>query len=74
MELHLIDIQGTKTYATEKNAIKAVDKVFPNKIIANEPGLIRYFIARNREGRYFPIFIGEVALQYGLHFHFNIIG
>lgn len=63
-----IKLEPNKTYATEANAIKAVEKKFPE---AGNDGL-RYFIQWTPEGRCFPVFVGEKALQHGVHFHFNV--
>lgn len=63
----LTKIIAAKTYATEANAIKAVEK----HDISPE---LRYFIMRNDEGRFFPVFIGMKAIEAGMHFRFNCIG
>lgn len=61
------EIVANKTYATEANAIKAVEKVgFSDNL--------RYFVMRTAEGRFFPVFIGMAAIEAGVHFHFNVIG
>ena len=63
----LVTIEPSKTYATEANAIRAVEK--------KEAALgdIRYFIHRTPEGRFFPVFIGVAALNNGAHWHFNVV-
>lgn len=66
----LIKLEANRTYATEANAIKAVEKKFPE---ASNDGLT-YFLQRTEDGRYFPVFLGERALQAGVHFHFNVAG
>jgi hypothetical protein len=54
-----------KTYATPENAQKAVEKtVFRD---------LDYVIAVDSTGRYFPLFVGQSALQSGVHFKFAII-
>ena len=67
-----VEITPTKTYATVENAHKAVAKKFPANPDAfhNE---LRYMVMTHSDGRFFPVFIGTKALQYGVHFHFNII-
>lgn len=65
----LITIEANKTYATEANAVKAVEKKFP--AVGNDN--LRYFIQRTADGRFFPIFIGQAAAQAGAHFHFNVV-
>lgn len=57
-----------KTYATEANAQKAVDKKFSKELQDN----LHWFIAE-QNGRFFPVFVGEKALQRGAHFHFNCV-
>lgn len=60
-------ITATKTYKTADNARKAVAKV----------GLegIRHFIMQDADtGRFFPVFVGQEAMQNGAHFHFNVVG
>lgn len=65
---NLINITPNKTYKTRENAAKAADKLFGNH------KELRYFIHTHTDGRFFPVFVGESALQAGVHFHFNIIG
>jgi len=66
----LIKLEANRTYATEANAIKAVEKKFPEA--SNDR--LTYFLQRTEDGRYFPVFLGERALQAGAHFHFNVAG
>ncbi|TXG97714.1 MAG: hypothetical protein E6R08_06240 [Nevskiaceae bacterium] len=64
-----IKLEAPKTYATEENAIKAVEKKFPSE---NNDGLT-YIMGRTEDGRFFPIFIGERAIQAGVHFTFHVV-
>lgn len=64
-----IKLEPNKTYSTEANAIKAVEKKFPE---ADNDGL-RYFLQRTEEGRFFPVFIGQSAVHAGVHFHFHVV-
>ena len=57
---------GTKTYATEINADKAVAKAGLEKF--------RHFIMRTSDNRFFPVFVGQEAVQAGVHFQFHIVG
>ena len=62
----------TKTYASEANAVKAVEKVFP----AGGNGDLRYIVVPvTVEGklRYSPLFVGNSAIEAGAHFHFNCV-
>lgn len=59
-------IEPTKTYATEANADAAVAKKNFSEL--------RHFMMTTKEGRWFPVFVGEVAIQAGVHFHFNVVG
>jgi hypothetical protein len=63
-----IQISQNKTYATEANADKAVEKLYGKNTH------LRYFIAWTQEGRCYPVFIGASATQFGVHFHFNVVG
>ena len=58
-------IEASKTYATEANAERAVEKAG----LAN----IRHFMMRDEAGRWFPVFVGQEAFLAGVHFHFNVI-
>jgi hypothetical protein len=59
-------ITAPKTYASKDNARKAVAKIGAENL--------RHFYMQNDEGRWFPVFVGQEALQAGIHFHFNIVG
>ena len=60
------NIIPTKTYATKVNAQKAVaQKGFEG---------YRHFMTQTESGRWFPVFVGQDALQAGVHFHFNVVG
>lgn len=65
----LMNLQWNKSYATEANAIKAVEKKFPE---SQNDGLT-YFLQRTNDGRFFPVFVGERALHAMVHFHFNVV-
>lgn len=65
----LITLTPNKTYATHDNALKAVQKTS-----FNEDPKLRYMILKTEENRYFPVFLGEPALQAGAHFHFCVLG
>lgn len=60
------ELNSAKTYATEENARKTVKKLGFNDL--------RHFITCNKEGRFFPVFVGQEALQAGVHFHFTVVG
>lgn len=60
------EITTTKTYKTVDGARKAVEKAgFED---------LRHFMMLTAEGRFFPVFVGEVAVQRGVHYRFNIVG
>lgn len=65
----LITLEMTKTYATRENAIKAVEKKFP----ASDSDNLRYMTLQHTDGRWYPVFIGQQALQAGVHFHFHVV-
>lgn len=61
------ELTASKTYATKDNVRKAVAKL----------GLqdLRYFIfCTEGTQRFFPVFVGQDALQRGAHFHFSVVG
>lgn len=66
---HHIAFTPAKTYATQANAIKAVQAKFgPQEEFASSE--LRYVICTTEEGRFYPVFIGQSAIQRGAHFHF----
>lgn len=68
----LINLTPNKTYKTRENAIKAVEKFMEGKDHAIYESQT-YFIHTHEDGRFFPVFVGERAVQAMLHFHFNVI-
>lgn len=66
----LINIQGVRTYATRENAEKAVAKAFGDSPTGDT---VIYFIHTGEDGRFFPVFVGQSALQNLLHFKFNVV-
>ena len=67
---HLIQITPVKTYKTPENAKVAVEKKCPAEACRN----LRYVIMPHTDGRFFPVFIGQECLRYGIQFEFNVIG
>ena len=67
----LITLTPNRTYATEENAVKAVLKVFPAE--AEWCSGLTYILQATPEDRFFPVFIGERALQAQAHFHFCVV-
>lgn len=65
----LLTLTPNKTYATEANAIRAVEKRFPE---SDNDGL-RYILQRTPDGRFYPVFIGNSAVHAGVHFHFHVV-
>lgn len=66
----LINLEPNKTYATRENAVKAVEKKFGGEQYAH----LTYIIHTHTDGRFFPVFLGERAVQAMVHFHFNVAG
>lgn len=60
------EITPVKTYATKENARKAVEKKGHEEY--------RHFYMVTEEGRWFPVFVGQDAMQNGVHFHWNVVG
>jgi hypothetical protein len=65
-----LEMTPAKTYATRENAIKAVEKAFANRQTRDER--LDFVVVVNAEGRFFPMFLGERAIQAGMHFHFCV--
>jgi hypothetical protein len=66
----LFELTPVRTYATRENAIKAVQKFYGDRTFERRQS---YFIAVHSDGRFFPVFVGERAIQAGVHFKFNVI-
>lgn len=64
----LITLNSERTYASEARAVAAAEKRF-----GSETDGLRYFIARNAEGRFFPVFIGSAAIDRAVYFHFPVV-
>lgn len=58
-----ITLTSSKLYATEENAVKAVQKRFPDCTF-------RFIIVNDKDGKFYPICLGPDALTAGTHFHF----
>ena len=72
MTISLLNMTPAKTYATRDNAIKAVDKAFGPRVTQTGFEKLDFVIVANAEGRFFPLFLGERAIQAGVHFHFCV--
>lgn len=59
-----------QTYATVENAVKAVEKKYGSDDLHQNQ---TYIIAVAEDGRFVPVFIGERAVQAGIHIHFTCI-
>jgi len=64
-----ITFSQPKTWATKPNMERAIAK-YP---ALSEPR-IRYIAMQTPEGRYYPIFIGQSAIEAGAYFHFCTVG
>lgn len=72
------EITPNKTYANMttleravKRYIEAVGRVARKN--GDVPPHFRYIVMRTEEGRLFPVFLGQEAITWGTHFHFNIL-
>lgn len=69
------NIEFTRTYATEANAEKAVEKLL-GKDHAKEASNLSYSILPvvvDGKIRYGVLFYGMRAIEAGIHFHFNCV-
>lgn len=55
------NLSGFKTYKTYANAVKAAEKEVGD-------ARVKVIIAATQNGRFFPVAIGQAALDAGLHF------
>lgn len=62
MAKHII-LTSSKVYTTEKNAVRAVQKRFPE-------ATFRFIVVCNEQGHFYPICLGEDAVHAMTHFHF----
>lgn len=69
--INVLNLTPNSTYATRDNAIKAVEKKFGERMTWDNEKL-EFVIVANPEGRFFPLFLGERAVQAGMHFHFCV--
>ena len=60
-------ITARKTYAVKQNAQRAVLK-------AGVEDVRHFYMTDPETGRWFPVFVGQEAVQRGIHFLFNVVG
>lgn len=70
---HLFQPEPIRTYATRENAIKAVEKKFGPNCEHFGAADTRYMVMTHTDGRFYPVFFGQSALQAMVHFHFNVV-
>jgi hypothetical protein len=69
--LQQINIEPQRTYATKS----ACEKDLAKRIPSEPSDHLRYMIVRHADtGRFFAVFIGQNALQNGIHFNFPVVG
>jgi len=71
MNIKQIKLTPAKTYKTEANAIKAIEAVYGPVNDLNSG--LRFVMMTTAEGRFFPIFIGNSAIEEGVHFNFCVV-
>jgi len=67
-----LEMTPAKTYATRENAIAAVNKRFGERVTSENGERLDFVVVANAEGRFFPLFLGERAIQAGMHFSFCV--
>lgn len=66
-----VEFEPTKTYATLQNLEKAINR--HPRLTTDED--LRYLALQGPDQRWYAIFLGEPAIQAGVHFTgFNIVG
>lgn len=71
MAARLVILTANKTYATRANAQKAVDQ---SRYGGEGFDHLTYAITQGEDGRFFPVFFGERAIQAMVHFQFTVAG
>ena len=64
--MNQIQLQPNKTYATKANVVKAVAK-------SVRCSNLRYFITQTDDNRFFPVFVGQAAIEQQAFFEFPVI-
>jgi hypothetical protein len=65
----LLELKPVKTYATYETAVKKALATYPDSIPANNG--LTFLVQRDEAtGRYFPIFLGNRAIERQVHFVF----
>ena len=72
VKAHQIQFDVKKTYATRENSVKAVQKLCGENHAHFGSADVRYIITATADGRFLPVFIGESAINKGMHFHFCV--
>ena len=62
------ELTPTNTYKTKENALRAIDKTVSKEL----QDRLHWYIAED-SGRFFPVFVGQQALQNGIHFYFTCV-
>lgn len=70
---HHFTPEPVKTYKTVANAIKAVEKVFGANHEHFGSADTRYIVVPHTDGRFFPLFFGQSALEHLAHHEFNVV-
>lgn len=66
----LLELKPAKTYATYETAVKKALAAYPDSIPANHG--LTFLVQRDEAtGRYFPLFLGNRAIERQCHFHFH---
>jgi hypothetical protein len=72
LKAHHPKLTPTKTYALKANVVRAVEKFYgPNEDHFGSAD-VRHVVVQGDDLRWFPIFIGQSALEKGAHHHFCV--
>lgn len=63
----------SKTYATRENAKKAVERVYGENRTRWPDSDLQYIIMTTEDNRYYPLFVGERAVQAQVFRHFCVM-
>lgn len=62
----LVNLQETRTFKSKDDVISEISKY-------NIPDECRYIIIRTDKGQFYPIFIGQNCIGYGIHTIFHVV-
>lgn len=66
-------IEPHKTYASPTNAERAVINTLGEELSNKLFWFVYPVVVHGQVTRYTPVFVGQKAIEYGIHFKFNVV-